>query len=141
MSAADLAIVILSVVSVLTVGVLVAVLFVVTRAVGDLRTSVEELRGDVVPLVRDLEVSSGRVVDGLERADGLLDRADEVSARADTLSKVTYRAIADPVIRTTAVIKGAGAAGRRLRNRGEDRHGDGTRRRRGGRDESRREAG
>ncbi|MEQ8719262.1 MAG: hypothetical protein RIE08_16755 [Acidimicrobiales bacterium] len=117
MSAADLAIVILSVVSVLTVGALVAVLFVVTRAVTDLRRSVDELHDEVVPLVRDLEASSERVVNGLERADGLLDRADEVSARADTLSRVTYQAIADPVIKTTAVLKGAGAMGRRLRGR------------------------
>lgn len=116
MSATDLAIVILSVASVVSVGALVAVLFVVSRAVGDLRRCVDELSDEVVPLVRCLEASSGRVLDGLERADGLLERADEVSARADSLSRVTYRAVAEPLIRTSAVLRGAGAAGRRLRS-------------------------
>lgn len=120
MTATDLAVVILSVVSVASVGALVAVLFVVSRAVADLRRCVDELGDEVVPLVRGLETSSARVVEGLERADGLLERADEVSARAETVSRVTYRAVADPLIRTRAVLRGAGAAGRRLRTGRQD---------------------
>ena len=114
-SATDLAIVIVSVVALASAGVVVALALSFRRAVGDLRTALEQVNEVAVPAAQELAASAERVEADLDRAGGLLDAAEIVSARADTLSKVTYRALADPVIRTAAVIKGTSTATRRLR--------------------------
>lgn len=118
MSATDLLIVIVAVVSLATVGVLVGVVVAFRRAVVELRRTLEHIRDEVAPAVADLEYASARAVEDLERVDGLVAQAESVQARADKLSRITYRALADPVIRTAAVLKGTTHATRRMRRSG-----------------------
>jgi hypothetical protein len=118
MSATDLLIVIIAMVSLATIGVLVGVVVAFRRAIVELRRSLDQISEEVAPAVVDLQVASARAVADLERVDGLLAQAETVQARADKLSRLTYRAVADPVIRTAAVLKGTSHATRRLRRAG-----------------------
>ena len=88
------------------------------RAVADLAGTLEHIRDEVIPAVADLQVASAQAVADLERVDGLVAQAEHVQARADKLSRITYRAVADPVIRTAAVLKGTSHATRRIRRSG-----------------------
>lgn len=118
MSAADLVIVIVAVVSLATVGVLVGVIVAFRRAIVELGQTLSHIRDEVIPAVNDLQAASAQAVADLERVDGLVAQAESVQARADKLSRITYRAVADPVIRTAAVLKGTRHASRRIRRAG-----------------------
>lgn len=115
MSAADLVAVVAAVVALAAVAVAVVMVTRLQRAVDELGAAVAEVRSRAVPAVEALERRAAEIDDELRRAEGLLDRAEVVSARAETLSKVTYKAVADPVIRTAAAMKGTSRAARRLR--------------------------
>ncbi len=118
MSASDLATVIVAIAAVAAVAVAVAVLLSVREAARDLRRVLEQIERTALPAVASLEADAATVRDELERASGLLDRVDVVTARADGISRITYRAIAEPVIKTASVIRGTTHAGRRLRRTG-----------------------
>jgi hypothetical protein len=118
MSAADLVIVIVAVVSLATIGVLVGVVVAFRRAIVELRRTLAHIRDEVIPAVNDLQDASARAVADMERVDGLVAQAESVQARADKLSRITYRAVAGPVIRTAAVLKGTSHATRRIRRAG-----------------------
>lgn len=120
MSASDLATVLVAVAAVIAVGVAVAVLLSVREAARELRIALEQIHRTTVPAVAALEVDTALMRDELERASGLLDRVDQVTARAEGISRITYRAIADPVIKTASVIRGTTQAGRRLRRSGRE---------------------
>jgi hypothetical protein len=66
-----------------------------------------------------IETQATTIDDELHRVDGLISSAERVSARADTLSRMTYGAVARPVIKTAAVVKGTSRAARRLRGQRE----------------------
>jgi hypothetical protein len=115
MSATDLVIMIVAVVSLATVACLVGLVVSFRRATIELKLTLAHIRDEVIPAVSELQAASARAVEDIERVDGLLGQAEAVQARADKLSRITYRAVADPVIRTAAVIKGTSHATRRLR--------------------------
>ena len=119
MSAGDLAAVIISVAALAVAGVGVWVVVEVRRSTAELRATVEHLRGQLGAEVTRIGAQADDIDAELRRADGLLDTAERVSARADTLSKVTYGAVARPVIKTAAVVKGTSKAARRLRRGGD----------------------
>ena len=75
---------------------------------------------DVDATMRRLDAQADAVDHEMVRVDGLLESAERVSARADTLSKMTYGAVAKPVIKTAAVVKGTSRAARRLTGRDID---------------------
>ncbi len=115
MSATDLATVVVAVAALASVGVAVAVLLSVREAARELRSALEQINRTTLPAVAAIEADTATVRDELERASGLLDRVDALTARAEGISRITYRAIADPVIKTASVIRGTTQAGRRLR--------------------------
>ena len=123
MTASELAAIIISIAALAAVGVAVWVVIELRRSTEVLRATVTELRDDLAAMVSHVGAQAAAVDDELRRADGLLDTAERVSARADTLSKVTYGAVARPVIKTAAVVKGTSKAARRLR-RGSDAGAD-----------------
>ena len=115
MSAGDLAAVLVGVAAMFIVGIGVGVAIGLRRATAELRETAGRLEGDVRTLVDEIGASAARTRDDLDRVDGLLERVDQVTARADGITRVTYKAIAEPVIKTASVIKGTGRAARRLR--------------------------
>ncbi|MGI8709421.1 MAG: hypothetical protein ACR2LA_00275 [Acidimicrobiales bacterium] len=115
LTASDLALVVVTGCSVVAV---VAVLFTVTRLLTLLRrvtVVVDTLTAEALPLVEDLGASLADANEELERVDKLVGSAEAISATVDATSKLAYRALAAPVIKTVAVTSGASRAAKRLR--------------------------
>ena len=97
MSGGELAVVLASVAVVVVVAVLGAIGVSLSRAVRDLRRLLTEIRRDLLPAVQRIEEASGQVTGEVQRVGGLLDVAERVSERAESLSRVTYRALLEPL--------------------------------------------
>lgn len=115
MSAADLALVTVTVCATLAVVAVVAVLFRLLTVLRTLRSTLDELNEQVVPLVDDLTTSLAEANEELARIDRLVGSAESISATVDATSKLAYRALSAPVIKTVAVTSGASRAARRMR--------------------------
>lgn len=115
LSGADLAVVVVTGCSIVAVGVL---LFVLQRALATaraLRRTVDEVNDQLLPLVEELTVSLAEANEELARIDRLLGSAESISATVDATSKLAYRALSAPVIKTVAVTSGASRAAKRMR--------------------------
>jgi predicted acylesterase/phospholipase RssA len=115
LSAADLAVVVVTGCSIVAV---VALLFVLQRAVVTLRwlrDALDEVHAQALPLVDDLARSVADANDELARLDRLVGSAESISATVDATSKLAYRALSAPVIKTVAMTSGASRAARRIR--------------------------
>ncbi len=94
----------LAVLSVIVLGLIVDVRRL-RRQLRALGASVEEIRGAVTDSTRELD-----------RVEALLQRADTISARVDSASRLAYSTFAVPVVKAFAVGAGTRRAARRLRN-------------------------
>jgi hypothetical protein len=121
MSAVDLAAVTVTAVCLVVVAVLVLAVLSLVHTVRELRLTVDEIRGATLPMVDDLATTVARAGDELERVDGLIDRAERISTTVDHASRLTYRAVAPPLIKTMSLVAGASRATWRLRGRGSHR--------------------
>ena len=115
MSGSDRAIVVVTGCSIVAVVAIVVALGRLLASVRALRRSLDELNAQVVPLVDDLRVALEEANEELERIDRLVGSAESISATVDATSKLAYRALSAPVIKTVAVTSGASRAARRLR--------------------------
>jgi len=114
-SAGEVAAVIASVaVAILTVGLLFA-LFSLSRTLRELRTSVEEFRGQALPLVGQLRGTVTQASNELERVDTLLGTAESIGATVDSASRLAYLFFANPLVKALAFGAGSTRAYRRLR--------------------------
>lgn len=123
MSASDLASIIIAVSALAVVGVLSWLVIGLRQTTQQLTATLHDLQSNAAATVQRLTDQAETVQDDLHRVDGLLESAERVSARADTLSKVTYGAVARPVIKTAAVVRGTSKAARRLRRGAESETG------------------
>ena len=115
MSAADLAAVIVTIVCLVVVAVLVIAIQALIRTLRELRGAVDELRSSTLPMVDDLHTTVNKANDELDRVDDVIGRAERITATVDVASRLTYKAMSPPLIKTIAIVKGAGRAGRALR--------------------------
>jgi predicted acylesterase/phospholipase RssA len=117
MSASDLAAVVVTGCSIVAV---VAVLFALQRTLSTLRQvrrALDELTERSGPLVEDLADTIDTANIELARMERLVGSAESISATVDATSKLAYRALSAPVIKTVALTSGASKAARRLRDR------------------------
>lgn len=115
LSGADLAVIVVTIVSVVAV---VAVLFALQRLIVTLRAAartLEEINAQALPLLDELADSLIAANEELARVDRLVGSAESISATVDATSKLAYRALSAPVIKTVAMTSGAQRAARRLR--------------------------
>ena len=115
MSAIDVAAV---VAIVLCLGAAAAFAIVVrrmARVVRELDDLVENLRVETVPLVSDLRATVRQAGDDLDRVEAVLGKAETIATTVDAASRLTYRALRPPLVKTMAFMTGAGRASRRLR--------------------------
>jgi hypothetical protein len=115
MSAVDLAAVIVSVVCLGVIVVMVLAVQALVRTLRELRSTVDDLRGATLPMVHDLQNTVTKAGGELERVDAVLDKAERISTTADVASRLAYRAVAPPLIRTASIVAGAGRATWRMR--------------------------
>ena len=115
LSASDLALVVVTGCSIVAV---VAVLFAVTRLLVVLRRvtrTLDEITAEALPLVDTLAASVAEANEQLDRVDRLVGSAESISATVDATSRLAYRALSAPVIKTVAMTSGASRAAKRLR--------------------------
>lgn len=125
MSGGDLAVIVVSVAAIACFGVMLAAVMIFARTVGELRdaiadvdAAIAELRGAALPQMGEMvgELRSTVVEAGAEidRVDGLLGTAENISARVDSASRLGYLAFRAPLIRFVAFFEGLWRALRRL---------------------------
>ncbi|MFT5204650.1 MAG: hypothetical protein ACI9C1_004061 [Candidatus Aldehydirespiratoraceae bacterium] len=115
MTATDLAAVIVAVICLAVVVVLVVAVQSLVRTLRELRATVDDLRGATLPMVHDLRSTVLKAGDELERVENVLDRAERISATADVASRLAYKAVAPPLIKTASLVAGAGKATWKMR--------------------------
>ncbi len=111
MSGGELAVVLASVAVVVAVAVLGAVGVSLSRSLRELRRLMGEIRRDLLPAVERIEEASGRVTGEVQRVGGLLDVAEAVSERAESLSRATYRALVEPFAAVVSLFRRGDAGG------------------------------
>lgn len=114
-TAGDLAVLVVTGCSIVAV---VAVLFAVQRLLATLRRvriALDEIHAAALPLLEDLSSSVADANDELAKVHRLVGSAESISATVDATSKLAYRALSAPVIKTVAMTSGASRAARRLR--------------------------
>ena len=115
LAAADLALIIVTACS---IDAVVAVLFALQRilvAVRRVTRTLDELNAQALPLIDDMAGALAEANLELERVDRLVGSAESISATVDATSKLAYRALSAPVIKTVALRSGATRAARRMR--------------------------
>jgi hypothetical protein len=96
----------------------VAILFALQRvlvAVRRVTQTLDELNAQALPLIDDMGRALEEANLELERVDRLVGSAESISATVDATSKLAYRALSAPVIKTVALRSGASKAARRMR--------------------------
>ena len=105
MTATDLATVIVAVVALGLTAAAVVLIMGLRRATDDVRELAAALRNDVDAAMARLDARTSTIEDEMQRVDGLLECRRTGQRHADTLSRMTYGAVARPVIKTAAVIE------------------------------------
>ncbi len=116
----SLAVAVAAVGSVVVVVAAVRTLAHMRTTLTSVRTAVEELRREGVPLLTDLRGVTRQLSDELARLDTLLDTAESIGDNVDSASRLTYMAVANPVVKAMSLATGASKALRRLRGKGAD---------------------
>ena len=117
MNAGDLAAVVVTIVSLGATALLTIAVLSLLRTMRDLRVVLDTLHDQTVPLVHDLRITIDQAGVDLERVEGILDSAERITHTVDSASKLTYRALSPPLIKTVSLMSGLRRAGRRLRGR------------------------
>lgn len=115
MSASDLALVVVTGCSIVAV---IAILFALQRVLSTVRRvrdAIDEITAQALPLVDGLSTSVAEANEELARVKRLVGSAASISATVDATSKLAYRALSAPVIKTVAMTSGASRAAKRLR--------------------------
>lgn len=109
MDDSDVAITVIVIGSAMIVGGLCVVLVMLVRTLRALRATVDELQRETLSTVRELH-------DGARLAAADLDNLDTLLSTADTASRLAYRTVTNPVVKTVAAGAGAKKAIWRLRH-------------------------
>jgi hypothetical protein len=115
MSAADLAVVVVTLLSVVSVLALLVALQLVWRALRELRMALADFHEKATPLIAELEATVGEANLELDRVDQLIGSAESISATVDATSRLAYKALSAPMIKTVALASGTSKAAKRLR--------------------------
>ncbi|MGH9225087.1 MAG: hypothetical protein ACRD2W_15210 [Acidimicrobiales bacterium] len=114
MSAGEVAAVIVAVaVAMGMVGVLFTMAAAV-RAIGTFRRAVEDITGLTIPLIADVHVGITQANADLMKVDVILDNAETIQTTIDAASRLTYTAVANPVVKAMAAGTGVAKAYRSL---------------------------
>ena len=115
MSAIDVAAIVAIVLCLATAAVFALMIRRMVRTVRQLDALAESLRLETVPLVSDLRATVRQAGDDLDRVEAVLGKAETIATTVDAASRLTYRALRPPLVKTMALMTGAGRATRRLR--------------------------
>lgn len=113
MSAADLALVLVTLTAFATVASVAVATWSLLRTLREVRIELARVRRETAPLLHDLRdavVAAGAEV---ARVDELVERAEEVTASLEVSSRVVDSAVTGPLIKVVASVRGVARAVRR----------------------------
>jgi hypothetical protein len=113
MTAADLAIVLVSVAAIGALLVLVVAAQSLLRTTRELRGAVERLEHEALPLVTELRDTVRRAGAEVDKVDDLLDVASAIQHTVEGASRLTFVAFSNPLIKLVAIVRGTGRGVRR----------------------------
>jgi len=90
-------------------------LVAITRTLKEVRSAVELLRTETLPVVIDLGDTVRAANDELERVGSLLVTAESISGTVDSASRLAYLAFSNPAIKAMALASGTSRAARAFR--------------------------
>lgn len=111
MSAVAVVLIVVGIVGLVVVAMAVQSLIMTLRT---LRETVEDLRRETLPAIAELRATVDAANGELARVDGLLDTAEEVSARVDATSKLTWMVLRNPLVKLASVSVASDRVARRL---------------------------
>lgn len=117
LTAGDLAVVVVTMLSVAAVVAILFALQAVLRSLRALTRTVATLEDQTLPVLADLGELVHATAADLARVDVILDRLDAVSSSVEGVSRVATAAVSSPVIKVLSLGSGTSAAARRLRDR------------------------
>lgn len=106
-----------TVVATLVIVALVASLWSALRAGRRVRAAAEALERDVRAVLQSVDGTLAHANAELERVDGLIGSAEQLTNTVGTASRMAYASLASPVIKVMAFSRGTSQASRRLRGR------------------------
>ncbi len=118
----------LTAVAAVLVVALAFVLAALTRTLRSLRSVVDDLNREAVPLLENLEGDARQASQGLDRVGDLVGSAESVTRRVDGASKLAFVTFSNPVVKVLAVGHGVSRVGRKLRGRPGPDSSNGNRR-------------
>jgi hypothetical protein len=122
MSAADLAIVLVSAGAIAALVVLVVAIQSLVRTTRELRGTVERLEHEALPLVVELRTTVRRAGAEVDKVDDLLEVAAAIQHTVEGASRLTFVAFSNPLIKVIALVRGtARGLGRAFGLRGRRR--------------------
>ncbi len=107
--------ILVTIVSTVVVMCLLAVVWYLARTMRVLRATADDLCRESLGLLAEMRGAVGTASRELERADGLLETAESISATVDSASRLAYQTLSSPVVKVLAFGTGTRKAARRLR--------------------------
>lgn len=117
MSASEWAAVISALAAAVLVGALVMTLTSLSKTLGALRATVEDLHRDTIPLLADVHQTVRTAGEELERVDALLVTANSLGETVDSASKLALIVFSNPAVKAIAFAAGVRRAQRRMSRR------------------------
>lgn len=111
MSAVAVVLIVVAIVGLVVVAMAVQSLILTLRS---LRETVDDLRRETLPAIAELRATVDAANGELARVDNLLDTAEEVSARVDATSKLTWLVLRNPLVKLASVSVASDRVARRL---------------------------
>ena len=115
MTATELASLIVAIASVAAVVLLAFALVSITKTLKEVRSAVELLRTETIPVVVELGDTVRAANGELERVGSLLGTAESISGTVDSASRLAYLAFSNPAIKVLALVSGTGRAAKAFR--------------------------
>ncbi|MEA3216106.1 MAG: hypothetical protein QOJ19_2262 [Acidimicrobiia bacterium] len=115
MSGTDLAAVVVTIAAVAATTVLLGAAWALLRTLRRTRQLLERVNREAAEALVSLQAAADEARHELGRVDGLLDRADSISATLEDASRLSYLAVSSPVIKAAALASGVRVGARRLR--------------------------
>jgi hypothetical protein len=97
------------------VGAIVVALLALIRTLRVLRTTIDDLHAQTVPLLRELREVTHEAAFEVDRVDRLVTSAERLEDAVDGASRMAYRTFANPVVKAMAIGTGVSRGARRLR--------------------------
>jgi uncharacterized protein YoxC len=114
MSVGEVAAIIAAVALAMGVVGLLFTLGAAVRAISAFRRAVEDISGMTIPLIADVHVGIKQANADLMKVDSILDNAETIQSTIDAASRLTYTAVANPVVKAMAAGTGVAKAYRSL---------------------------